>query len=68
MCSSYAELMDTLLFFSRKSLWEKWTVQMKASYFFQTDKISSVEVRINREKNAELQEETATLIQKLVEV
>ena len=41
---------------------------MKASYFFQTDKISSVEVRINREKNAELQEETATLIQKLVEV
>ena len=43
-------------------------MQIKARYFFQTDKISSVEVRINGEKNAELQEETASLIQKLVEV
>jgi hypothetical protein len=51
-----------VVIFCRKSLWEKWTVQVKSQYFFQTVNASSVV-----EKDAELQEETVSLVEKLVE-
>lgn len=69
LCSAMVPVFITVMLASRsikierQSLWEKWRMQIKASYFFQDDKLALFQSRNYGGNSLGLQDETERLVQ-----